>query len=475
MNVTIWFDVEDLIRFFQQATRPTGIQRFSFETCSAAARLSGQSYTVGFCRRDASGNRFKFVDFEALEAGIRAIADAPHAQATPAPAEAPAAARRRLPPRLVQMLHTIPLEYRRPLGVMARSGLAGLRAAGEFIGACVNALRPGIPPAPNVGGSTVTPEAPDIVFGPGDWLINLGASWERPYSPEFLADLSHTGASFALLAHDMIPDLFPEWCTELMVRDFSRWLDETVPLTDVMFAVSRNTAQDLTNCLARRGKTIFQPVIVPVGSTPPGITTTMPPVLTEPYVLMVGTIEARKNHGGMLRVWRHLLATMPEASVPTLVFAGKAGWLTADLMQQLENAHYLNGKIRFIDRPSEVCLASLYQHCLFTLFPSLYEGWGLPVTESLSYGKPVAASNGGAIPEAGGDFCAYFDPDNISAASNIIRRWVENPSHVAAYSERIKSGFAPYLWEDTAAALLARCTTEAQAQPTPAVTAAIHV
>ena len=145
-------------------------------------------------------------------------------------------------------------------------------------------------------------------------------------------------------------------------------------------------------------------------------------------MLMVGTIEARKNHGAMLRVWRRMLQTMPEAEVPDLVFAGKIGWLTTDLIQQLNNADWLGGKIRFINSPTEADLANLYQHCLFSVFPSLYEGWGLPVTESLGFGKTVVASHCSAIPEAGGEFCAYFDPDNINDAYEVICGLIENPS-----------------------------------------------
>ncbi len=172
---------------------------------------------------------------------------------------------------------------------------------------------------------------------------------------------------------------------------------------------------------------------------------------------MVGTIEARKNHGGMLRVWRQLLNNPPAGGVPTLVFAGKAGWLTADLMQQLENASHLGGKILFVDQPSETQLAALYQHCLFTLYPSLYEGWGLPVTESLCFGKPVAASNSSAIPEAGGAFCCYFDPDNLADAHEKIRTWIEQPELVAAAAARIATQFTPPHWANTASALLQDC------------------
>ena len=79
---------------------------------------------------------------------------------------------------------------------------------------------------------------------------------------------------------------------------------------------------------------------------------------------------------------------MLAAEIPDLVFAGKIGWLTSDLIQQLENAGYLGGKIRFVNSPTEPELAALYQHCLFSVYPSLYEGWGLPVTESLCSANP---------------------------------------------------------------------------------------
>ena len=133
--------------------------------------------------------------------------------------------------------------------------------------------------------------------------------------------------------------------------------------------------------------------------------------------------------------------------MPDLVFAGKIGWLTTDLMQQLGNAG--------IESPPEADLASLYRHCLFSVFPSLYEGWGLPVTESLSFGKTVAASNRAAIPEAGGNFCVDFDPDNITDAYFTIRGLIENPDRIATLQARIATEFHPPSWHDAAATLLA--------------------
>jgi glycosyltransferase involved in cell wall biosynthesis len=146
---------------------------------------------------------------------------------------------------------------------------------------------------------------------------------------------------------------------------------------------------------------------------------------------------------------------MPAAGVPDLVFAGKPGWLTADFLQQMENTFWLNGRIKFVNSPPDAALAALYQGCLFTVFPSLYEGWGLPVTESLSFGKTVAASNRASIPEAGGAFCSYFDPEDLVAATAVIRGLIERPERVAELEARIAMQFRPPSWAETAAALVA--------------------
>ena len=304
---------------------------------------------------------------------------------------------------------------------------------------------------------TVEANPQPIVLQSGDWLINPGVSWESRYAPALLSDLRNRGARLGLVAFDMVPDLFPEWCTQSVVQDFSAWLDETVSLADHIFGISEHTLKDLKLCLERRNRTVPPHTKLPAGSTGQILTKPLPRPIAQPYVLMVGTIEARKNHGGMLRVWRHLINNPPVNGVPVLVFAGRFGWLTSDLMQQLENASHLGGKIMFVDQPSKTQLAALYQHCLFTLYPSLYEGWGLPVTESLCYGKPVAASSSSAIPEAGGDFCCYFDPDNLTEAQEKIRLWIEQPELVATMAASIATDFTPPHWQNTASTLL-NCT-----------------
>ncbi len=155
------------------------------------------------------------------------------------------------------------------------------------------------------------------------------------------------------------------------------------------------------------------PRAIPIGT---GFTHSLPaPTLPQglspgSYALFVSTVEARKNHSLAFRAWRRLLEELPRDEVPTLVFAGRIGWMVADLMQQIENAEHLGGKLVIVQNPDDATLAALYKGARFTLFPSLYEGWGLPVSESLSFGKVCLASNAASVPEAGGDYCLYHDP-----------------------------------------------------------------
>ena len=172
------------------------------------------------------------------------------------------------------------------------------------------------------------------------------------------------------------------------------------------------------------------------------------------YALFVSTIEARKNHILAFRAWRRLLEELPADQVPTLVFAGRTGWMVRDLMQQIENAAYLGGKLVHVEAPDDATLAALYAGACFTLFPSLYEGWGLPVSESLSFGKVCLAASTTSVPEAGGDFCLYHDPDSVTEAVSLYRRAITEPGLIPGLEAKIRAEYRPTPWSATARAVL---------------------
>src|SRR5262249_13833248 len=112
----------------------------------------------------------------------------------------------------------------------------------------------------------------------------------------------------------------------------------------------------------------------------------LPAELGEAFVLSVGTLEVRKNHQLLYHLWRGLVEQFGDR-VPPLVLAGRPNWGTADLLEQIAADPVVRGRLILLVTPTDAELLWLYRHCLFTLFPSAYEGWGLPVAEALAHGK----------------------------------------------------------------------------------------
>jgi glycosyltransferase involved in cell wall biosynthesis len=493
--VTIWLDVEDLFEYAVVNGRPSGIQRLSFELYRALIELRGEGDTR-FCRHDTVEPTLvtvEWAELAALYARLTAEVEAPEAEAdaeaqpgapaVPAPmvkgpfSPVSLSGPIRQSRRLVEFL---PLRMRAPLSQMAQHQKAALRFAfallkSIFVPATAPAAPSNLLPASSPIARIETPHAPhhdpkrligrDIrdLAKPGDILLVLGSPWFRADHGKIIGDLrASLQLRVGILIYDLIPILHPEWCDRYLVKMFRDWYYETVPHVDAFFAISNATVRDMINWADREGMTLRGSVsAIPIGTgftedkTKPRREGDLPAGLEAgSYILFVSTIEARKNHMLAFRVWRRLLATMPRDQVPTLVFAGRVGWLVADLMQQIANANHLDGKLMVLEEVDDGTLSALYRGCRFSLFPSLYEGWGLPVTESLGYGKVCIASNRASVPEAGGDFCQYFDPDDLNDAVETIRRAIENPAEIRALEARIATEFRPTSWIKAAEQLL---------------------
>ena len=185
------------------------------------------------------------------------------------------------------------------------------------------------------------------------------------------------------------------------------------------------------------------------------------------YVLFVSTIEARKNHRLLVRVWQRLLQRHGADLVPNLIFAGKIGWLVDGLLTDLEANEYLNGKIVLLRGLTDAELQRAYHSCLFTVFPSLCEGWGLPIAESLAHGKFCVASNRTSIPEVAGNLIDYFDPSNEDDALAKIERPLIDPAYLAAREARLQTEFHPRTWADCVHALIGTVDQTVELAPFP--------
>ncbi len=475
MTARLWIDVDDLFEYRRSNyRRPTGIQRVAFEVYRELQARYGSTGQVCFVQHSLSGNDFQIVawrEVAALFAGLTAsdATSAPNAAGKPATSPAPHSSDTpvflHLPAR--QAIRRLAYRLSPPL----RSNIADAlviqvnawRACGRLISglarAPFNSARRAKERAASPSLSAIPTGArfADLA-APGDIMLMLGATWSHPdYGRLISRKCKANGLRFAMLVHDLIAIRRPEWSDRVVVRTFRNWICGVLPLCDIVFAVSRATAADV-EAFARE-QAIRLPgavVTLPLGSelphTPGARSGHLPPPAS--YVLVVSTIEARKNHLLLFRVWRRMLEELPRAQVPTLVFAGRIGSLVADLMQQIANTDNLGGKLLIVESPSDAELASLYDGCLFTVFPSFFEGWGLPVTESLGFGKACLIANRTSLPEAGGDLVRSFDPDNLHDAYAVIRDTIEDRAGLAVWEARIRREFKPVSWSTTVDGLL---------------------
>jgi glycosyltransferase involved in cell wall biosynthesis len=465
--MTLWLDVEDLFHYALRNPRPSGIQRLSFEIYRELHALLGDG--VRFCRHDPVADTLRTVSWDTVRqlfSGLLDPMEQRHATA-PRPRSAATPHRRGAIRRLAGRL---PLEIRDALmqavaaqrAAVSAQGTA-LRHGGKALRAAPSLLRPPsgtrMADAAVLGQPVNGEDIRDLAL-PGDVLGVLGSPWFHLDYAGFIGRVTQ-GRSIrtALLVYDLIPLLRPEWCDAGLVRVFTEWFTAFAPQADHLFAISEATARDVERWAQRTGVRLRIPVhTLPIGtgfSGPPVEAAAALPAGLSPgsYALIVSTIEARKNHLLAFRAWRRMVEEMPPEQVPVLVFAGRVGWLVQDLMQQLENCAYLDGKVVVVQDPTDADLVALYRGCRFTLFPSLYEGWGLPVTESLSFGKLCVASDRSSVPEAGGPFCLYLDPENITAATELIRQACTDDALIAEREARIREGFQPVPWRDTAGTL----------------------
>jgi hypothetical protein len=129
-------------------------------------------------------------------------------------------------------------------------------------------------------------------------------------------------------------------------------------------------------------------------------------------VLFVGTIEPRKDHLLVFNAWAALARRHGAEAVPELVCVSKKGWLAEAALALHANSPTLRAKVRLLHNVPDLELEALYRGCLFTLYNSFYEGWGLPVTESLAHGKVALVPNHSGLRESGAVGAVLFAPNS---------------------------------------------------------------
>lgn len=290
---------------------------------------------------------------------------------------------------------------------------------------------------------------------PGDPLIVLGATWGMSGLDAHLQQLKETrGAQIALQVHDVIPLVMPEHLANEFSLEFYRWLERSTAYCARYFVAAQNTRRDLERFMAEVG-TARPITVIPFArrlgeiDKAPAPTTmkarckalfSIPKDIQNktkiPYVLVVGTLESRKNLWRLVQAWDRLTQD-PTLNMPRLIFAGRQGWFNEDLMDWMRASGNLRGWVQFAESPSDDALAYLYRNCLFTATVSLYEGWGLPIGESLGFGKTAVVADNSAMTEVGGDLVVYCDATSIDSIAAACRKLIADPAQREALEQKI--------------------------------------
>lgn len=322
------------------------------------------------------------------------------------------------------------------------------------------------------------PEAQNVrgrsLIIPDRYLNVLWYRWRLPISATFFTgqvDIYH-GPDFVLpplnshtrkivTVHDLAFIEQPEYAVPELAAYLKKVVPEAIAAADVIASISQTTRQTLIDHFHTPPEKI---TIIPNGirgyfrrvSDPVLLEATRHKFgLKSPLVLGVGTQQPRKNHLGLIKAFHRAASSSNRQSRPAmLALAGGSGWLYEETQQAVAELK-LEKKVRFLGHVSDLELMLLYSLADVFVFPSFYEGFGVPPLEAMACGTPVITSNTSSLPEAVGDAALLVDPHKSGEIAKAITRVLENPPLQDELRQKGYKQAARYTWQKSARKMLA--------------------
>ena len=257
--------------------------------------------------------------------------------------------------------------------------------------------------------------------------------------------------------HDLSILLYPEHHERYLVRRARRRLPLMVRSAAMIIAVTESMKREIVEHLGVKPERVAVTPEAPRRTfhripTTETLTTTKRLGIEDDFLLFVGTVEPRKN---LITLVRALDDVLRNTSLrPQLVIAGGKGWLTDELDAFLETSG-VKERVRFIGYTSDEDLRALYSSCRVCVYPSLYEGFGLPPLEAMACGAPVITSRIPAIEETVGSAAMLVDPTDVAGLGKAIFELWTDAQHRDHLSAAGLKRAAEFTWERTAELTLA--------------------
>ncbi len=272
------------------------------------------------------------------------------------------------------------------------------------------------------------------------------------YSPDFL--LPPTLARRTLVTvHDLSYVRVPECFPEVLKRYLNQSVPRAVRRADLVLADAESTRRDIVEVYAASP----EKVRVLYSGVDPRFAPAIPAEeqqrvrtrlgLVRPYLLSVSTIQPRKNYARLIEAFARLKTECD------LVIAGGKGWMYDEVYDAVDRLG-LKERVRFAGFVSDEDLPALYAGATLFVYPSLYEGFGLPVAEAMACGVPVVSSDASSLPEVAGDAALYFDPRSVEAMAAALERALGDAEWREGARVRGRARIKPFTWDRAAQELL---------------------
>ncbi|MDR3559347.1 MAG: glycosyltransferase family 1 protein, partial [Candidatus Pacebacteria bacterium] len=258
-----------------------------------------------------------------------------------------------------------------------------------------------------------------------------------------------------MLVHDIVPKLFPEYLDNSRKKHYWQLTEYAIARTDKVLTVSRHTEKDLINYLnIPAGK--ITPNYIDVDeiykksvSQKESARVLKKYKLKPGYILAGGGMEIRKNVEGVFHAYKFMLERGLAEDLPPLVVFGK---ILPNLSLAFDAENFLKvlnmtKKVRLLDMVPQKDMPALYKNSSFFVYPSYYEGFGMPPLEAMNQGKSVIVSKNSSLPEVGGDGVLYCQADDIYDIAMVMKNVLSNPQLREDLSRRAKLQAEKFSWE----------------------------
>ncbi|MCC6509664.1 MAG: glycosyltransferase family 4 protein [Pirellulaceae bacterium] len=335
--------------------------------------------------------------------------------------------------------------------------------------------------------------APVVEPGEGDLLILPDAYWARKEVWDAVIQARARGAYTAVVVYDLIPLSHPEFVGDRRKNRFAEYLRQVASHSDLILTISQTVRRELEAKLPElmQGAPYCRNIRdFPLGAEFPA-TQSAPQVRPEvqqlfghgqannPY-LTVAAFDPRKNHRYLLDAFDSLWQSLEQQTqtltqhdgacqvgpmLPKLCLVGRVGGRCEDVMQRIHQHPRLGKQLFTFHDLTDIDLQYCYHHCRGVIFPSIVEGFGLPIVESLWHGARTLASDTAIHREVGGESCQYFDLAHPGSLVELLLQLEHDSTSAGTGVVPVR----PYSWSESAGIFFNQCLESYRLHSAPAL------